>query len=159
MHENTNSEEPSISLFKEGTGLDNLDKAYKMLEPWQLLLDLGHFCSYNYSYLLMTLSDFKDINEKTMARTLLYLALNHTGTDDLTARIVYNTFEANKKSDVQSLNKDPNDKKTQMSWSIDNLARAFRELYSNLNWLKVFEALSELSDNIELDSKGFFTFL
>jgi hypothetical protein len=38
-----------------------------------------------------------------------------------------------------------------MQWSIDNLARAFRELYSNLNWLKVFEALSELDDNIELD--------
>ena len=107
----------------------------------------------------MALSDFKDINEKTMAKTLLYLSLNHTGTDDLTARIVYNTFEANKKGDTQSLNKDPNDKKTQMSWSIDNLARAFRELYSNLNWLKVFEALSEIQDNIELDNKGFTTFL
>ena len=100
MFANTNSEEPSISLFKEGTGLDNLDKAYRMLEPWQLLLDLGHFCSYNYNYLLMTLSDFKDINEKTMAKTLLHLAFNHTGTDDQTARIVYNTFEANKKGDA-----------------------------------------------------------
>ena len=48
----------------------------------------------------MALSDFKDINEKTMAKTLLYLSLNHTGTDDLTARIVYNTFEANKKGDT-----------------------------------------------------------
>lgn len=46
-----------------------------------------------------------------------------------------------------------------MTWSIDNLARAFRELYSNLNWLKVFEALSEVEDNINLDSKVFGTFL
>ena len=42
-----------------------------------------------------------------------------------------------------------------MTWSIDNLARAFRELYSNLNWLKVFEALSEIEEDIILDSKAF----
>jgi hypothetical protein len=33
-----------------------------------------------------------------------------------------------------------------MSWSIDNLARAFRELYSTLNWNKVFESFSEIED-------------
>ena len=46
-----------------------------------------------------------------------------------------------------------------MTWSVDNLSRLFRELYSNLNWLKVFEALSELEDDIQLDSKGFNTFI
>jgi hypothetical protein len=44
-----------VSLIKEGTGLDNLDKASKMLEPWQVLLDLGHYASYNYNYLLIAL--------------------------------------------------------------------------------------------------------
>lgn len=97
IYANINPDEPSISLIKEGTGLDNLDKSFKMLEPWSILLDLGHFSTYNYNYLLMTLSDFKDISEKTMARTLLHLAYNHTGYDDQTSRIVYNTFEANKK--------------------------------------------------------------
>ena len=53
-----------------------------MLEPWELLVDLGHFSTYNYNYLLMALSDFKDINEQTMARTLLYLSYYHTGLDD-----------------------------------------------------------------------------
>ena len=33
-----------------------------------------------------------------------------------------------------------------MSWSIDNLARAFRELYSTLNWHKVFESFGEITD-------------
>lgn len=33
-----------------------------------------------------------------------------------------------------------------MSWSIDNLARAFRELYSTLNWHKVFESFGEIND-------------
>ncbi len=48
-----------------------------------------------------------------------------------------------------------------VTWSIDNLSRLFRELYSHLNWNKVFEALSELDhkDDILLDAKGFSTFL
>lgn len=72
----------SLSLLKDGSGLEHLDKANKVLEPWEILLDLGHFSTYNYNYLISTLSDFKDINEKIMARTLLRLSLNHTGYDD-----------------------------------------------------------------------------
>ena len=86
--------------MKEGTGLDSLDKSYKMLQPWQLLLDLGHFSTYNYNYLLKILEEFKDISEVTMARTLLHLSQNHTGTDDLGQRIAYNTFDACKKGDA-----------------------------------------------------------
>lgn len=33
-----------------------------------------------------------------------------------------------------------------MTWSVDNLARAFRELYSSLNWQKVFESFGELDE-------------
>jgi hypothetical protein len=33
-----------------------------------------------------------------------------------------------------------------MSWSVENLARAFRELYSTLNWQKVFDSFGELED-------------
>ena len=134
MYSNVTLEEPSICLFKEGNGIDNLDKSYKMLEPWQLLIDLGHFSSYNYNYLLKILEDFKDINEKTMARTLLNLSINHTGCDDQVSRIAQNTFEANKKGDSTLLRKEVVDKKNQMTWSVDNLVRAFRELFSHLNW-------------------------
>ena len=82
MFGNTSSEEPSISFLRDGNGIDSLEKSFKMLEPWQLLIDLGHFSSYNYNFLVKALEDFRDINEKTMARTLLYLAVNHTGVDD-----------------------------------------------------------------------------
>jgi len=34
MHANTSIDDPSICLIKEGNGIDNLDKSYKMLEPW-----------------------------------------------------------------------------------------------------------------------------
>lgn len=146
MFANVTQEEPSISLFRDGNGIDNLDKTYKMLEPWQLLIDLGHFSSYNYNYLLKALEDFKDINEKTMAKTLLHLSENHIGVEDLHSRVVYSTFEACKKGETSGLNKEPSNKTTQMGWSIDNLARAFRELYSNLNWSKVFESISEIED-------------
>ncbi len=61
---------------------------------------------------------------------------------------MYNTFDACKKGDASGLSKEPSSKKTQMNWSIDNLARAFRELYSTLNWAKVFEALSEIEEDI-----------
>ena len=159
MFANTSLDDPSISLTKEGNGIDNLDKSYKMLEPWQLLNDLGHFASYNYSYLLKILEDFKDINEKTMARTLINLSINHTGHDDSASKIAQNTFEANKKSDSSLLKKDVVDKKNQIQWSVDNLVRAFRELFSHLNWAKVFEALSEVTEDIVLDAKAFSMFL
>lgn len=84
--------------------MDNLDKSYKMLEPWQVLTEIGHYCTYNYSYLLKVLEDFKDMNEQKMARTLIHLAQNHTGTEDQHSRIVYNTLEACKKGDSSSLN-------------------------------------------------------
>lgn len=79
MSANIGNEETSGQLFKEGTGLDFLDKTSKMLEPWQILLDLGHMSSYNYNYLLLTLSEFKDINEKKMAKTLLQISIHNVG--------------------------------------------------------------------------------
>jgi hypothetical protein len=60
----------------------------------------------------MTLQDFKDINEKTMAKTLIQLSLNHTGCDDQTSKVLYKAFEANKKGDSTCLNEEPGDKKT-----------------------------------------------
>ena len=82
MNSNASQDDPSISLIKDGVGLDNLDKSYKMLEPWQVLIEIGHYCTYNYSYLLKVLEEFKEMNELRMAKTLLYLSKNHIGTED-----------------------------------------------------------------------------
>lgn len=59
--------------------LESLDKASKTIEPWEILLDLGHYLSYNYNQLLSALTEFKEINEKVMARTLLKLSFYNTG--------------------------------------------------------------------------------
>jgi hypothetical protein len=57
------------------------------------------------------------------------------------------------------LKKEVVDKKNSVTWSVDNLVRAFRELFSHLNWAKVLEALSEITDELYLDAKAFSTFL
>ena len=42
-----NDEISSLSLLMKD--LDILDKASKIVEPWEILLDLGHYLSYNYN--------------------------------------------------------------------------------------------------------------
>jgi len=80
------------------------------LEPWQVLIDLGHFSSLNYNMLSLALQDFKDINEKTMASTLLHLAVHHSGNVDLQQQIIFNIYEANKLGDPANLKKEPTEK-------------------------------------------------
>ena len=144
---NCHPELPSYNIMREGCGLDHLEFVHKVLQPWEILIDIGHNSSYMYDFLLKTLSEFRGIDEKVMALTILQLAINHQGKDDHISKIVYNTFESNKDGNSTSIKKEPEDKKTQMSWSIDNLARAFRELYSTLNWHKVFESFGEITDH------------
>lgn len=76
-------DDPVNSLIRLGSGLDQLVNISKSVEPWEILLDLGQFSSYNYQVLSMALQDFRSINERTMASTLLHLAIHHSGNDDL----------------------------------------------------------------------------
>ena len=113
----------------------------------------------------MALQDFKDINERIMANTIVNLALNHTGKDDYSSRIALNSFKSNKTGDAQLLKKEPSEKSNMMQWHADagHFSRAFRENFSNLNWLRVFEAFGELDQeidsNIVLDRKAYQTLL
>lgn len=56
-----------------------------------------------------------------------------------------NVFEANKLGDAGNLKKEPSDKSTAVSWHVGHFSRAFRENFSHLNWLGVFESFAELS--------------
>lgn len=111
----------------------------------------------------MALQDFKEINEQSMANMILHLSLNNNGQDTSQSRIVLNAFEANKLGDPQVLRKEPSDKNTTLQWQIGNFARAFREIYSNLSYYKVFESFNELSHglepNVSLDAKAYSTLL
>ena len=46
--QNPSNEEPSNALIRNGTGLEHLTHANKFLQPWEVLLDLGHYISFNY---------------------------------------------------------------------------------------------------------------
>jgi site-specific DNA-adenine methylase len=76
-----------------------------------------------------------------MANTLINLANHHSGVDDKQNRLVHVVYECNKKGDMTYLNKELGDKKVNANWNIETITRAFRELYSHLDWRKVFEAL------------------
>ena len=129
---NPSPDDPTNALIKPGSGFEHLEHVSSIMEPWELLLDLGHFSSNMFQTINMALGDFKDINEKGMAKTILMLALHHTGEKDLNTEIACNIFEANKKGDASVFRKEPADKKNTSSWNVDNFSRAFRENYSNL---------------------------
>jgi len=110
---NTFTDESSLSFLKEGNGLDFLEKMNKILEPWEVLLDIGPFSTYNYNYLMNVLNDFKDMSEQMMAKTLLYLSLHHNGVHDQSSKVVYTIFDATKKGQTKiQQSKDSSEKKT-----------------------------------------------
>ena len=77
LSQNPSPEDPSCSLIKMGSDFDNLCKISRVLQPWEVICDLGYFSNFDYQALTMVLQDFKDINERTMANTILHLALNN----------------------------------------------------------------------------------
>lgn len=134
---------PSYGLLVEGGGLEDLEFASKILNPWDALIDLGPHSTQSYDYLLKTLGEFKQMDELTMAKMLVQLAFNNESKEDHISKILSNSFESNKDGNPDKIKKEPDDKKgAPLSWSLENLHKVFKELYSNLNWGKVFESFS-----------------
>jgi hypothetical protein len=163
--QNPSMEDPSNSLIRQGSDFEHLTQVSKFMQPWEIFLDLGHYCSFDYQILQQALQDFKDIDERTIANTILQLAINHTGQDMYANRLVSALFKSNKTGDVSIAKKEPSDKSTTLQWHTDsgNFPRAFRENFSNLNFIKVFESFGELdheiSSNIKLESKAYLTLM
>ena len=106
-----------------------------MLEPWQVLIEIGHYCTYNYPYLLKVLEEFKDMNELRMAKNIASFVLKSYWKQKINSLELFTILlKLVRKATLLVLIKSQMTRKTSMTWSIDNLARAFRELYSNLNW-------------------------
>jgi hypothetical protein len=68
---NCHSDLPSYNLLKDGGGLEHLEFVNQVLQPWEVLIDIGHSSSYMYDFLVKTLSEFKNIDEKVMAITIV----------------------------------------------------------------------------------------
>lgn len=78
------------------------------MQPWEVFEDLGYYSTFDYQVLTMILQDFKDINERTMANTILHLALKKSGEEGAPTKIAFNAFKSNKTGDP--LKKEPIDK-------------------------------------------------
>jgi|TARA_B110001450_G_C17646380_1_gene491403 hypothetical protein len=74
---NAHVELPSYNILKDGFGLEHLEFVNQVLQPWEVLIDIGHNSSYMYDFLYKTLFEFKGIDEKVMAQTILQLAIHH----------------------------------------------------------------------------------
>ena len=92
---------------------------------------------------MKVLSDFKNMEEKKMALTLLHISANQAAKVDSISKIVHYAFEANKDG-TNSAKKDSDDKKQGMQWNVDVLARGFRESCPTLNWNSVFDSLGSV---------------
>lgn len=45
----------SYNVLREGCGLEDLEFVHKMIQPWEVLIDIGHSSSYMYDFLFKTL--------------------------------------------------------------------------------------------------------
>ena len=99
MSQNPSAEDPSFALIKTGSDFDTLSRASRFMQPWEVLQDLGYYSTFDYQVLTMALQDFKDINERTMAHTILRLALNNSGEESAATKIAFNAFKSNKTGD------------------------------------------------------------
>ena len=48
INQNPTLEDPTNSMMRVGSGLNHLIQTQKLIEPWEVLIDLGHYASYNY---------------------------------------------------------------------------------------------------------------
>lgn len=85
------------------------------------------------------------MDEVTMAGLLVHLSMHFESKEDLISKILCNTFESNKDGVGDKLKKEPDDKKGNViTWNLENLNKAFKELFSALNWNKVFESFNRI---------------
>lgn len=144
---NSHFDLPSYGLLTEGGGLEDLEFACRILNPWEVLIDLGPHSTQSYDFLLKTLSEFKQVDELTMAKMLVQLAFNNDSKEDHISKILSNSFESNKDGNPDKIKKEPDDKKgAPVTWSLENLQRVFKELYPSLSWNKVFDSFSKIED-------------
>ena len=55
IFQNPSAEDPSNSLIRTGSDFEYLCQINKFMQPWEVLLDLGHYCSFDFQVLTMAL--------------------------------------------------------------------------------------------------------
>ena len=48
LSQNPSQDDPTNSMIRTGSDFENLQIVSKIMQPWEVLLDLGHYSSFDY---------------------------------------------------------------------------------------------------------------
>ena len=151
----------NVSEFKF---VEKMVNTYQVIEPWQVLLDIGPAIShYEYDLLVEVLKDFSKTSIRGLAHTLIVLS-NQFSQEDNKNNLEVITIKWNMKGDMTFINQDPNEHtKSIYEWNKENLTKAFKEVYQGTAWIELIKFLDvDLDAREELyfqSQKAFSTFI
>lgn len=127
---------------------------YQVLEPWQVLIDMGPSTShYEYELLVEVLKDFNKTSLRGLAHTLIAIS-NHFVSHDNQKNLETITMKCNMKGDMTYMNEDPNEYPiSAVQWNLDALSKAFKEVYSGATWIELIKFL-----DVDVDAREEFYF-
>ena len=122
---------------------------YQVLEPWQVLIDLGPASShFEYEVIVEVLRDFNKTSIRGLAHTLIILS-NKFAQEDNRNNLEVITMKWNMKGDMTYINQDPNEYPKQIyEWNKENLTKALKEIYTSTAWIELIKFL-----DVDLDAR------
>ena len=134
--------------------VEKCTNTHQILEPWQVLVDLGPAASYyDYELVVDVLRDFSKTSLRGLAHTLIVLG-NKFASEDNRNNLQAITLKCNMKGDMTYMNTDPTEHPVaSYQWSKDNLIGAFREIYASAQWTELIKFL-----DVDLDARDDFYF-
>ena len=121
----------------------------QILEPWQVLLDLGPASShFEYKLIVEVLKDFGKTNIRGLAHTLIILSNKFAEEDNRNNQEVI-VMKWILKGDMTYMKQDLNEyPKCIYTWSKDNIVKALKEVYSTTAWIDLIKFL-----DVDLDAR------
>jgi hypothetical protein len=116
--------------------VEKCSNTYQILEPWQVLVDLGPGCSYyEYDVLADVIKDFTKTSLRGRCHTLIAMS-NHFVAQDNELNLEVITMKCNLKGDMTFLNQHPEEYPvSSLQWNLEALAKALSDTYSpNDSW-------------------------
>ena len=134
--------------------VEKCTNTHQILEPWQVLVDLGPAASYFDCELIVDiLKDFSKTSLRGLAHTLIVLS-NKFASEDNRNNLQAITLKCNMKGDMTYMNTDPTEyPAASYQWSKENLIAAFREIYASAQWTELIKFL-----DVDLDAREDFYF-
>jgi CCR4-NOT transcription complex subunit 1 len=119
-----------------------------------VLIDLGPASSlYEIATLVEVLKDFSKTSLRGLAHTLIAIS-NHFTSQDNQKNLETITMKCNMRGDMTYMNEDPSEYPINaISWNIETLSQAFREVYAGAAWTELIKFL-----DVDMDARDEFYF-